>query len=272
MCRLFGMHAGAQPLRATFWLLDAPDNLRAQSHRNPDGTGLGWYDQDRPVVEKQPLAAYDDTDFAGAAKSRESRTFVAHIRHASTGGISAANTHPFEQAGRIFAHNGALGGLTELESHLGDDLSLVHGDTDSERFFALLTREIDRRGSVESGIATAVGWLAEHVPVLSLNFVLISADSLWALRYPDARELWVLDEHGGKELTSSHGTRVDADRSHSVVVASEPLDDESWRLLEPGTLLRVGPDLATSETVIHDRPPREMVPDPEPGNAHPGRG
>ncbi|EUA50566.1 glutamine amidotransferase domain protein [Mycobacterium xenopi 3993] len=28
-------------MTATFWLLDAPDNLAAQSRRNPDGTGLG---------------------------------------------------------------------------------------------------------------------------------------------------------------------------------------------------------------------------------------
>src|SRR3954453_2198225 len=26
MCRLFGLHAGAEPVSATFWLLDAPDS------------------------------------------------------------------------------------------------------------------------------------------------------------------------------------------------------------------------------------------------------
>jgi len=37
MCRLFGLHGGAAPVPATFWLLDAADSLSAQSHRNPDG-------------------------------------------------------------------------------------------------------------------------------------------------------------------------------------------------------------------------------------------
>jgi len=61
MCRLFGMSAGAERARATFWLLDAPDSLSVQSHREPDGTGLGWFDHEgRPQVSKQPLAAYDD--------------------------------------------------------------------------------------------------------------------------------------------------------------------------------------------------------------------
>ncbi len=45
VCRLFGMSAGARRARATFWLLGAPDSLEAQSHREPDGTGLGWFDE-----------------------------------------------------------------------------------------------------------------------------------------------------------------------------------------------------------------------------------
>ncbi|MET3811401.1 putative glutamine amidotransferase [Arthrobacter sp. UYEF3] len=44
MCRLFGLHAGRRRVRATFWLLDAPDSLSDQSAREPDGTGIGTYD------------------------------------------------------------------------------------------------------------------------------------------------------------------------------------------------------------------------------------
>ena len=44
MCRLFGLHAGPQPVRATFWLLDAPDSLAEQSRREPDGAGIGTFD------------------------------------------------------------------------------------------------------------------------------------------------------------------------------------------------------------------------------------
>jgi predicted glutamine amidotransferase len=42
-------------LRATFWLLDAPDSLARQSRREPDGTGVGSFDTDaRPQLSKQP--------------------------------------------------------------------------------------------------------------------------------------------------------------------------------------------------------------------------
>jgi glutamine amidotransferase len=68
MCRLFGLHAGAQDVAATFWLIDAPDSLRAQSHRNPDGAGVGTFGPaGQPEVSKQPIAAWEDAQFAAAA-------------------------------------------------------------------------------------------------------------------------------------------------------------------------------------------------------------
>ena len=56
MCRLFGLHAGTNVVTAKFWLLDAPDNLAAQSRKNPDGTGLGVFDgQGRPGTTSDSL-------------------------------------------------------------------------------------------------------------------------------------------------------------------------------------------------------------------------
>jgi predicted glutamine amidotransferase len=53
MCRLFGMSGGPEPVRASFWLLQAPDSLSDQGKREPDGTGLGWFDGDRPVRRRR---------------------------------------------------------------------------------------------------------------------------------------------------------------------------------------------------------------------------
>ncbi|MFF1610304.1 class II glutamine amidotransferase [Amycolatopsis sp. NPDC058278] len=83
MCRLFGLSAAPHRVRATFWLLDAPDSLAQQSRQEPDGTGLGVFGVDgTPVVDKQ--AACQDPQFGCEAKERESATFVAHVRYAST--------------------------------------------------------------------------------------------------------------------------------------------------------------------------------------------
>jgi glutamine amidotransferase len=171
MCRLFGMSAGKQRAKATFWLLDAPDSLSEQSRREPDGTGLGWFDEhDVAQISKQPLAAYRDREFAREAREVCSRTFVAHIRFASTGALEQRNTHPFEQHGRLFAHNGVLGDLPRLDRHLGSDRSLVGGDTDSERLFALITRETEAAGgNLLRGIEVACSWAAHPLTLADLG-------------------------------------------------------------------------------------------------------
>jgi predicted glutamine amidotransferase len=268
MCRLFGMSGGSEPVRATFWLLEAPDSLAQQSRREPDGTGLGWFDADgTPEVSKQPLAAYEDHKFAQEAKEVESRTFVAHVRYASTGGLTTENTHPFELDNRLFAHNGVIAGLDQLDAHLGDDRELVRGETDSERFFALITREARRTGDVGQAIAGAVGWIADHLPVYALNFVLISDSDLWAFRYPDTHDLHVLERAPGGGSGHRHLDHASARGSvrvrsaelanrPAVIVATEEMDEDAgWRALESGQLLHVDATLAATVTTIIDRPP-----------------
>ncbi len=267
MCRLFGMSAGARRARATFWLLGAPDSLEAQSHREPDGTGLGWFDErGAPQVRKQPVAAYGDADFAREAREVSSSTFVAHVRFASTGALELRNTHPFEQAGRLFAHNGVLEDLPALEAHLGDALATVHGDTDSERLFALITRETAARGGdVSAGIAAACRWVAANVPVLALNLVLATEQGLWALRYPETHELHLLEREPGAALehSSSLGSRVHSEHGASrplVVLASERMDDDPrWRALEPGELVHVDHALRVTSRRILDGPPAQPL-------------
>ncbi len=263
MCRLFGMSAGREPAKATFWLLDAPDSLSAQSRREPDGAGLGWFDAGGvPRLAKQPIAAYEDRAFAREARQVSSRTFVAHVRFASTGALERRNTHPFEQEGRLFAHNGVIGGLARLERHLGDDMELVGGDTDSERLFALITREIAAAdGDVEAGIEAACGWVAKHLPLFAMNFVLASVDGLWALRYPQTHELHLLERAPGAPLAheSGLGSRVASEHGSAhplVVVASERMDeDRRWRALRCGELIHVDANLElSSRTVLPDPP------------------
>jgi predicted glutamine amidotransferase len=257
MCRLFGLHAGAQDVAATFWLIDAPDSLRAQSHRNPDGAGVGTFGPaGQPEVSKQPIAAWEDAQFAAAAQDLRGTTFVAHVRYASTGAHTMANTHPFEQDGRLFAHNGVVEGLGELDRRLADlgAAGLVGGETDSERVFALITAETRRSGGdVSAGLTTAISWVAARLPVYALNLVLITATDVWALRYPTTHELYVLDRpaggQAGTEGLDAASHRIHARSPHlahqpSVLIASERMDDDpGWRLLDPGELLHVSPAL-----------------------------
>jgi predicted glutamine amidotransferase len=207
--------------------------------------------------------------FAREAREECSTTYIAHVRHASVGALTLENTHPFVMDGRIFGHNGIVGDVALIEAELGDVLSEVHGATDSERLFALITRHIrDAGGDVKAGIVSAARWLASNVELYSLNFVMATADELWALRYPEGNELWVLhrvpvddeplDEHG------SHGeinVVMDGARETPVVViASEKMDDDPrWREVHPGELIRVGPDLDFSVDLVLPDPPARLM-------------
>jgi glutamine amidotransferase len=254
---LFGLHAGTQDVAATFWLIDAPDSLDAQSHRNPDGAGVGTFGPaGEPEVSKQPIAAWEDAQFATAAQDLRGTTFVAHVRYASTGAHTMANTHPFLAGGRLFAHNGVVQGLGELDQRLADlgAAGLVGGDTDSERVFALITAETRRHGGdVTAGLTEAVGWISARLPVYALNLVLLTATDLWALRYPATHELYVLDRPAGEALDAA-SPRIHAQSPHlahqpSVIIASERMDDDpGWRLLDPGELLHVSSALEISSS------------------------
>jgi len=270
MCRLFGLHAGRDVCTATFWLLDAPDSLSEQSRRNPDGTGLGVFDEDgRAQVHKEPMAAWQDTDFATEAHQMTGTTFVAHVRYATTGALDVRNTHPFLQDGRIFAHNGVLEGLDVLDERLrevGTD-ELVLGQTDSERVFALITASIRARdGEVTAGLVDAMTWLAANVPIYAVNVLLSTATDMWALRYPESHELYVLHRGDGSPTPASafdlRTKRIRALSEHlyarpSVVFATEPMDDDArWSLLAPGELVHVDASLQIVRSVVLPDPPR----------------
>ena len=270
MCRLFGLHAG-KPVSATFWLLDAPDSLAQQSHKNPDGTGIGVFEPSgAPMVSKQPVAAWTDPEFTREAVEYTGTTFITHVRYATTGAPDAVNTHPFLQDGRLFAHNGQVEGLDAMDARL-DELSardLVRGKTDSERVFALITASVRRHGGdVGAGLVEAMTWIAGNVPLHAVNILLCTATDMWALRYPDTHDLFILDrrrpaEHAEFELRSN---RIHARSEHlmdspSVVFATETMDgDPAWRLLEPGELVHVGPDLEISSVADAIPEPRHHL-------------
>ena len=282
MCRLFGMSGGQHDVQATFWLLDAPTSLLALSETQPDGVGLGTFNPDgTPWVYRKPVAASRSQTFIADAHEVRSRTFLAHIRHATAAPPTRENTHPFEQHRRLFAHNGVLGGLDALRERLGDHASLVQGSTDSELYFTLMTKRIEEQGGdIAAGIAQAAREIAAEIPLYSLNMLLTTPTDVWALRYPDTNELWILersiaglgppgglgasDESDGFDGRAMSGiTRVFSGQLSilpSTVIASQPMDTNPlWRLLEPGELIHVDPQLRVTSTIAVPDPPAEML-------------
>ena len=275
MCRLFGMSGGTRQVQATFWLLDAPVSLLLQSESQPDGVGLGTFDADgSPSVYRKPVAADRSQTFIAGAREVRSSTFLAHIRHATVAPLTFENTHPFEQHGRLLAHNGFLGDIPELRRRLGQHVELVHGETDSEHFFALITKRIEEHGGdIGAGIAAAAREIAAELPVYSLNIVLTTPAELWALRYPETNELWILERSiggggfdpgiGFDERSASGIMRVHSGELSflpATVIASERMDaNPGWRLLESGELVHVDPELRVTSTIAVPDPPAHLI-------------
>jgi predicted glutamine amidotransferase len=270
VCRLFALHAGSQDVEADFWLLEAPTSLAAQSEVNADGFGIAALSAEAALLLiRNPVQAASDRIYRGVARHAEACQFLVHLRYADTGGVSLANTHPFLQDGRVFAHNGVVGDLERLERRLGEHLAMVSGETDSERVFALITLCIrEAGGDVRAGVTAAVRELAEGYELYSINFVLGEVGHLWAFRYPEHNPLLLLEHAGGDNRAlierDTHGTlsmRADPRGDEPmVIIASEQMDaDPRWQDVGVGELIHVGPELELDRQTLLTEPPRHAM-------------
>jgi len=129
---------------------------------NGDGFGLGWYVHnisERPGLFRSISPAWNNNNLLYNAPLIQTDCMFAHVRAASEGAISEANSHPFHYGQFLMMHNGVVPQFSKIKrrllSLLSDELFLwVKGQTDSEHIFALLMQHFkDTKGS--SAILTA---------------------------------------------------------------------------------------------------------------------
>ena len=183
MCRMYG-HLAAQPISLRGMLVDERHALLAQSCRDwrgdahGDGWGIGYYDSGRPQVIRRPTAATEDAEFRHAAERVVAPAVVAHVRQASVGDRSIANTHPFTFGRWVFAHNGTVTGFDKLMPALVSETDpelrrQIGGTTDSEHAFFWLLSRLRRAGLAAEGpcsdLAGAAQVLADSVRTLGAS-------------------------------------------------------------------------------------------------------
>ena len=142
-----------------------------------------------------------------------------------------------------------------------------------------MTKRIEEHGGdVAAGITQAAREIAAEITLYSLNMLLTTPTDVWALRYPDTNELWVLERSiaalGGPAAaaptaTASISARRRGSRACSPgssrsgprpMIASQPMDTNPlWRLLEPGELIHVDPELRVTSTIAVPDPPASML-------------
>lgn len=150
MCRMFGFRSvlSSRPHRS---LVAAENALAAQARTQPDGWGIGWFDQGDAQVVRSASAAHACQHFLRASQRLESDTFLVHLRKATVGSAHALNAHPFRSGNWLFCHNGTLFGFRRLQSWMISDTPpdlarRVLGETDSEHLFYWLLGRLERAG------------------------------------------------------------------------------------------------------------------------------
>ena len=144
MCELLAMST-RQAAHLTF-SLEALAGHSGISCSNRDGWGAAFYQGHDVALYREPVAASESPLVRLLTQEGPATTLaISHIRRATLGMVSLANTQPFvrELAGRThtFAHNGHLPGIARAPGLAFDHYRPV-GDTDSEHAFCALLEKL----------------------------------------------------------------------------------------------------------------------------------
>lgn len=259
MCRLFGLVADGE-VGLEMSLLDAPAQFHAQGHTNPDGWGLGWFSGAEAHVLKHELPATGELTPEQGRGQAAGSPLIAHVRRSTRAPRAQKNCHPFQHEGWLFAHNGALYPLLEKWIRKSATRGKYEGQTESEALFRWLLENIEKAGSVESGVRAAVAPLVADGQYSSLNFLLARAGELYAFRQATRSigyySIYYQSRKAGGELKADSQdvhTHLSTDglaRHAAVLVATEKLTPEAWQTLEPGHLLCVKADLSVAAVPV----------------------
>lgn len=259
-------------------LTDAEQSLQRLSEINPHGWGVAHYVQRVPQIVKSPDMAADNPVYRALSNQIESKSVIAHVRRATHGEHTVANTHPFQYGRWVFAHNGNIADFDDLRPTLLEEVapslrSHIVGTTDSEvLFFRLLTAmadagvlDADAKSISPQSLWESISSVVERVAELAggmhddpdgpsdqtyLTFVLTDGSTL-------------VGHQGGKSLfvhapAINHGNRerswaVEQGATDHFLLASEPVHNSNvWTPIRHGGAVGVDSDMAvwTSENAL----------------------
>jgi predicted glutamine amidotransferase len=248
MCRLLGYVSG-RPVTAGEAV--GTEEVRAfadLARVHCDGWGAGWVERPGapPRVRVSERSAERDPAFADQHAGHPAVAGLLHLRWATLGlSVTHANTHPFLADGIAFAHNGSLppGAVEDLLEPVYRDG--LRGDTDSERYFALVRQFRATSPDLATAVRRTVGALVPRAPRASLNALLLDGTALVAVHVsarsalpPEDTELCRAAGLPADHLDAYFAMRMRR-TERGVQIGSTGFGDAAWELLPPDSLTTV---------------------------------
>ena len=199
---------------------------------NPDGWGFAWWEGGVFHLAKEPLPAHRSALFEELSAKTRSNLIVAHVRKAKFPPVNALkNTHPFLRTCCskvwVFAHNGLVPDIVEMEQANGKAVCWPIGETDSEYAFCHLLSHLAQNSNDGAPVANA------PVSFTSLAMVseLVASHGKFNFLMSDGEHL-IAYGHDRLHYLERSGAPAD-----SAMIATEPLPgNEGWVSFEPGEL------------------------------------
>ncbi|RYF17888.1 MAG: class II glutamine amidotransferase [Comamonadaceae bacterium] len=261
MCELLAVSM-SEPARLTFSLHTLASRGGGADGRTRDGWGVAFYQANDVALFREPGAAADSAlvrflEEHGPA----TRLAISHIRHATRGAVSLANTQPFvrELGGRthVFAHNGDLPGIKDRVPLSPEAAYRPAGETDSEHAFCVLLERLrplwadGTVPSLQARLQVLASFAAELRQLGPANILYADGDAAFAHGHrrihPETGRieppgLWMLQSHHPPIAMAPEGTGgvaiAGAERAVTCI-ASVPLSADGWRPLAEGELVAV---------------------------------
>jgi len=159
MCRVLGVvFRDSFPIEtlSELKILSEIGSVPGESKRgHRDGWGIAAYRAGKPYyLGRNTRPAFVDPSYNeaidAAGRIPPPNMLIAHVRAASSGGVSLENTHPFIIGELVFAHNGTVKGLPE------DPQNRAKGQTDSELLAFLVADRLAEKKSLHNAVKSVI--------------------------------------------------------------------------------------------------------------------
>lgn len=245
MCQLLGMNCNV-PTDICFSFTGFACRGGRTDHHS-DGWGIAFFEEQgcRLFLDYLPSAQSPVAQLVQHYPIK-SKNVIAHIRKATQGQVSLANTHPFQREvwGQywIFAHNGDLKDLPDLTA----DYYRPVGNTDSEQAFCLILEHLRQHFSQAPSIEQLAAVLKDFVPQLAqhgvFNFMLSNGE--WLFAHCSTKLHYIIRQapfavaHLLDDDVSVDFNQVTTPNDRVAVIATMPLTaNETWQPMQSGEMV-----------------------------------